>query len=425
MAEVIGGSTGTGMDMGGAEIMAASSGTGSSAKNASSSVNGSNAARDGFNASQYNIGQFQYPEDLYSNKSDYGGNYVIFYINVAEDSRILKTKKEPTIDPKDVPPRLRGDLAGQNYNTAQAMAGMALPQIGTAMVAGGVSGAVDGLTQGGKKGIVGVTSRVVGGALKGAATGFKASAIPAAAGSALGAGTISLAVGGKLGRQQKRLKKAIALHVPNQLSIRYGMQWDAEETATFQMGASGVDAPVEVAKAVGSAATFNGSGAMEHLGNAANTVGGIATSMALSKSPAALQAMSGLAPNPKKENLFKSVDFRSFSFDYQFFPRSPTEAQNVLNIIHEFKLHMHPEYKDSNNFVFIYPSEFDIAYYHDGKENKNLHRHTSCVLTEMNVNYTPNNMFNTFENGMPTQINVTMTFKELSILTKQQIEDNF
>ena len=29
------------------------------------------------------------------------------------------------------------------------------------------------------------------------------------------------------------------------------------------------------------------------------------------------------------------------------------------------------------------------------------------LLTEMNVNYTPNGQFNTFENGMPTQINIT------------------
>jgi hypothetical protein len=41
------------------------------------------------------------------------------------------------------------------------------------------------------------------------------------------------------------------------------------------------------------------------------------------------------------------------------------------------------------------------------------------------VNYTPNAMFNTFDDGMPTQINVQLTFKELDILTKQQIEDGF
>jgi hypothetical protein len=151
------------------------------------------------------------------------------------------------------------------------------------------------------------------------------------------------------------------------------------------------------------------------------------TSLALSKGPegAALSSASGLAANPKKENLFKSVDFRTFTFDYSFFPKNPTEAEYIRNIIKQFKIHMHPEYKDSNGFLLVYPSEFDIFYYNNGKENLNLHRHTSCVLTEMNINYTPNSMFNSFANGMPTQINVTMTFKELSMLTKKEIEDGF
>ena len=130
----------------------------------------------------------------------------------------------------------------------------------------------------------------------------------------------------------------------------------------------------------------------------------------------------GLAANPKKEQAFKNVDFRTFSFDYQFAPKSATEAENVLNIIRSFKYHMHPEFKDTTGFLYIYPSEFDIVYYKGTQENLNIHRHTSCVLTEMNVNYTPNGIFSTFANGMPTQINITLTFKELMLLSKELIE---
>jgi hypothetical protein len=41
----------------------------------------------------------------------------------------------------------------------------------------------------------------------------------------------------------------------------------------------------------------------------------------------------------------------------------------------------------------------------------------------MSVNYTPNGVYTTYENGMPTQINVALTFKELAILTKDKIMD--
>jgi hypothetical protein len=135
----------------------------------------------------------------------------------------------------------------------------------------------------------------------------------------------------------------------------------------------------------------------------------------------ALSAKLGIAANPKKEQVFRGLDFRTFTFDYQFFPRSPNEAKQVLDIIETFKYHMHPEFKSEHHFVWIYPSEFDILYYNNGKENEHLHKHTSCVLESMNVNYTPNGSFTTFANGMPTQINMSLQFKELLLLSKEQI----
>jgi len=355
-----------------------------------------------FLANKYNIQQIQYPQDLYSNNQEYGGNYVIFYINVADDSRVLTVNKEATVDPKLVPTRLRGMASEQQFNGAQAIAGAGIAtavKVGApAALAGGVANA--------KKGIYGVIK----GAVNGAAVG-----LAAGAGAAVTAGIITAAAGGKMARQQKRLQKAIALHIPHNLSTRYSANWEADDTSAFQMAAV---AGTEVVKALATLGTNS---------NLTGSVGSILTNLSLSKGPegAALSAASGLAANPKKENLFKTIDFRTFSFDYSFFPRNPAEAQNIREIIKMFKLHMHPEYKDSNGFLFIYPSEFDIFYYNNGKENLNLHRHTSCVLTEMNVNYAPNNMFNSFSNGMPTQINVSLTFKELSILTKKEMEDGF
>jgi hypothetical protein len=41
----------------------------------------------------------------------------------------------------------------------------------------------------------------------------------------------------------------------------------------------------------------------------------------------------------------------------------------------------------------------------------------------MAVNYTPNGMFSTFANGMPTHIDITLTFRELALLTKDKVMD--
>ena len=342
------------------------------------STRGAELHKGNAETSPYQVKQHMYPSDLLSDNNQYGGNYVIFYINIAIDSKLAKSlTADNFVD--NITPRDRGDLIAQYLTTGKLFAAQ--------------------------------ETLILGGAVVGEALGVGALSKTLAATATVGAlATTTMAASAS--RAQRRLKTAIAMHVPNQLQIRYGMQWGDEDTGALQMAAA---ASEELLSAVKTGST---KGIVEFLKPAA-------TSFALSKGPnaAGLSAATGMASNPKKEQIFKGVDFRTFSFDYQFFPRSAEEAANVLNIIKTFKFHMHPEFKDNNNFIYIYPSEFDIFYYNNGTENQNIHRHTSCVLKEMSVNYTPNGAFTTFPNGMPTQINVTMMFQELALLTKDKIAE--
>lgn len=347
-----------------------------------------NTQKTSYEAGTYNIQSTQYPDDLYDNKAVYGGNYVVFYVNVPSESKFLPKGASSVVN-SPIPARLRGDLVGLNLSGKEI--------VGAAATGGAIGGLVAG----------GVLS--------------KSALVGAAKGAALGAIFGAAAQQGEIGRQQKRLTQAIALHVPNQLNINYTMEWQTEETFAFQAAAI---ANREIAKAVENGAKKNSNDDT----HATQTVKDIAQAFALSKTPGiagGLSAATGLAANPKKEQIFKSVNFREFTFDYTFSPRSEKEAQAVRNILYLFKLHMHPEYKDANNFIFVYPSEFDIYYYQNGKENANLHKHTSCVLKNMSINYTPNGAFNTFADGMPTQINVQLQFVELAILTKETVQGGF
>jgi hypothetical protein len=341
---------------------------------------------------KYDIKNYSYPSDIMNKQ--YGGNYALFYINVNVDPKLVKPN-----DPKympDVPNRMRGELLAKADRTVLGMQG-------TAVSAGAFAGALAGGLLGGN----------LKGAVAGAATGGAASGVVAGS---LATSAVTAT------RAQKRLKTAIALHVPNQLNVRYSTNWEAEDTFAFQ---AAEDIMKGIASGAGSA-----NGVTDKLAGAVKGGGGVAAnviaSAGMSKIPggAAMSAATGLAANPKKEQVFKGVDYRTFQFDYQFFPRDVDEAKNVMNIIEQFKYHMHPEFKDSNNYLYIYPSEFDITYYSaDNKENKYIHKHTSCVLTEMNINYTPNGQFTTFANGMPTQINITLSFRELGLLNKNMIKE--
>ena len=223
----------------------------------------------GFDSAKYEAKNHSYPADLMSNPQ-YGGNYAIFYINVSVDSKLLTDPKVQTVD--DILPRDRGDLIAQKFSKTGigAAAGAA-----AGLAAGGGLGALTGGASGGVKGLA-----------KGAALG-------AAAGGALtsdyGIGTLAA----DATRSQKRLKTAIALHIPNNLSVRYGVNYESEDTAGVAMMGAGAD---EIAKAMSS------QGKMSDLKEPAKA---IVANIALSKGPnaGAVSAAMGLAANPKKELL--------------------------------------------------------------------------------------------------------------------------
>lgn len=351
-----------------------------------------NYTQSSYDSKKYSVDGLSYPEDLLSNTKEHGDNTVMFYINTSVDSRVFKQGVEATAAP--VQRNMRGGLVGQNITDKEALTAVTM--------VGAASAAFGGKVLGG--------SAIGGAALGGAVALGTAAAISSQANNA------EVAAGEEkpltFTRPQKQLKAAIALHIPNQIAARYSVGWGEEDTFALSAAAKGAD---EIYRSFSNDANLN---RMSGLAKE------IIANQALEKGPFGkdLGIAAGVAANPKKEQAFKNVDFRTFTFEYQFSPKSVTEAQNVLNIIRAFKYHMHPEFTSSNQFVYVYPSEFDIVYYKNGQENLNIHRHTSCVLTEMNVNYSPNGVFSTFSNGMPTQISLTLTFKELMLLTKESIE---
>jgi len=236
--------------------------------------------------------------------------------------------------------------------------------------------------------------------------------------------TESIGLPGVVNKATKRLAASIALYTPNDLSIEYGVSWNennnillsgamegGEAVTKYIKGLAGTNMPNEritggEGVGIGAEGAFAfGLGAANQLG-----LGGIGSAV-------------GLAPNPKKEQLFEGVNFRKFQMQYLFAPRDAAEAKNVQKIINAFKYHMHPEFVSKSKFLYVYPSEFDIEYHYKSGNNPHIHKHTTAVLENMAVNYTPNSVYNIYDTGMPTQIGVTLNFVELMVATKESIED--
>ena len=209
-----------------------------------------------------------------------------------------------------------------------------------------------------------------------------------------------------------KISDVINLYVDGPPTVRYNAQYSNKDLGTIAgLAGGGTDA---IASTEGASAVLMQFAKIPQMAgvNTADIIG----------------ASSKVALNPFKEVLFESIDFRAFNFKYKFMPKSKEEAKTVYKIIELFKFHMHPELS-ANKLFFIYPSEFEITYFFNNRPNNKdgggyFHKFKPCVLENMDVTY-GGDIFSSFGDGNPTEINVTLTFRETEILTKKQIKDGY
>ena len=127
---------------------------------------------------------------------------------------------------------------------------------------------------------------------------------------------------------------------------------------------------------------------------------------------ALLSRTKGVIMNPNMELLFKKPQLRPFNFTFKLAPRSRKEAISVINIIRTFKQSMAPIRSQSNLFLRT-PHTYRLQYMSRGKVHPYLNMFKECALTNLNMKYTPDGNYSTYEDGVMTAYEMTMQFKEL------------
>ena len=162
---------------------------------------------------------------------------------------------------------------------------------------------------------------------------------------------------------------------------------------------------------------------------AAKSIGAVAELAGAEGGEALVKKAFGEADNPYMEVLFDSMSLRTFTYNFNMAPRNEQEAYEVQRIIQLFRFHMAPELRPGVNRYLGLPSQFDIHYMflsRDGNtsENNYYNRVATCVLQDCKVNYTPNGV-KSFEDGGPTATTMSLTFKEIELLTKDKIAEGY
>lgn len=217
-------------------------------------------------------------------------------------------------------------------------------------------------------------------------------------------------------KKMKRMNSAILLPMPKAISTNYGMSWNGDEG----MG-SGIGAALLQNTSQGQAqGEINGSFAAGILGEVASRNAAKKGAALLGQNEKIVDLKTRRLENPRKEQLFNGVNFRNFSFEWVLYPTNAKEMEEIKTIVNLFKLHMHPELSNGN-FFYIYPSEFDMEFQFNGKQNTNMPKISTCVLKTCSVGYTPDNEFISMKDGNVNGISLKLEFTETELLTKDRI----
>jgi hypothetical protein len=126
--------------------------------------------------------------------------------------------------------------------------------------------------------------------------------------------------------------------------------------------------------------------------------------------------------NPNMELLYEGPQLRGFSLNFTFLPKSLAEAAVVNQIIKHFKVNASPS-DDRGGNTFSVPNVFEVAYMNEGKPHPFMNRFKRSALSDINITYNAGLPFHsTFDNGMPVKTDMTLSFLEVDIITREDHE---
>ncbi len=207
----------------------------------------------------------------------------------------------------------------------------------------------------------------------------------------------------------------VILPIPGGIQDGQSVQWGGKTMTPLDMAKADI-ALAGVSKGLTAAVSTAGEAAQKlatGFGDNKKAIAAVIAGMA-SGAGDLLTRTTGAITNPNMELLFGGPQLRTFSFQFTLAPRSKDEAMQVIKIIRFFKQGMAPIRTKSMLFLKS-PHTFRLSYRKSAnEEQKYLNKFKECALGGFNVNYTPNGNYSTYEDGVMTAYQITMTFRELN-----------
>ena len=131
----------------------------------------------------------------------------------------------------------------------------------------------------------------------------------------------------------------------------------------------------------------------------------------------------GVSPNPNTRAIFRQVNLRTFQLNFKMIPASPSEANNIKEIIETFRAELYPEaqgYGEGERFVtaFKFPNLFKMQVHLGGSVVEEL-KFLPAYLTNMTTTYNGGTSAIMAKDGgdfMFAETDLSLTFMEFRAL---------
>ena len=229
--------------------------------------------------------------------------------------------------------------------------------------------------------------------------------------------------------------QTIKLPLPPNLSTTYGVNYNSTEFGVVGAAIGSLAGDI-ASRGAGAVAESAIRGALNSIADAINDpigsakelgrdLGSVAARLALeSDIPGAVPIASaaGVALNPYQAVVFQSPNFRTHTFNYTLFAKNKQESDAIRGIIKRLKSAMLPNFVGTGGGFFSYPYIFEIGFVGAGDY---LFRIAPSALADFSVDYHGDGTPSYFGNSRaPTNIKISMTFQELTILTQKDVLEN-
>ena len=231
-----------------------------------------------------------------------------------------------------------------------------------------------------------------------------------------------------------KLEDSVYLYLPPKLEYEYSANWQKVQLGALGSGTS-IGGALGAAAGTGANSIFNLlNGALTNVPKVENlSLDGL------------IGATLGLTFNDNTVQSFDKMNPRTFGFEYVMVARNAEEQAQIENIIKTFKLGMHPvrtNNRDNARGLFLgYPAVWTIrpagllstfkVRNRDGVTiedassadlTKFLPATEFCALTNVKVDYTPENNLAMLNGGFVQAVRMSLSFTELTTLTREDIE---